>query len=248
MKKTAKAIVNRVVLLRKKGLSHRHISLLLHVSLGTVYNYSRTIRLTKEQHLYLKRYNLQQSLSKLTPEQRLETARRGGLNTTSHFKKQYTEQSLLASIKNFYSQYQRIPLKREFTQERIARKYFGSWNKAVVAAGLHPNPVQFSKKYIARDGHKCDSLAEKIIDDWLSSRKVLHKKGVRYPQTKFTADFKVGNTYVEFFGLRGQLRRYDLLMKQKLKMIQREGVKLVSIYPEDLFPKSKLHKVLREIC
>lgn len=248
MKKTAEAIVNKAVLLRREGLSHRQISVLLQLSLGTIYNYSRTTRLTKEQHLYLKRHNLQQSLSKLTPEQRLEAARRGGLNTPSHFKKQYTEQTLRASIKEFYSQYQRIPLKREFVHEKIARKHFGSWNNAVVAAGLRPNPVKFSQKYIARDGHKCDSLAEKIIDDWLSSRKIVHEKGVRYPRTKFTADFKVRNTYVEFFGLHGQLPRYDLLMKQKLKMIQKEGVKLISIYPEDLFPKSQLHKVLHEIC
>ncbi len=214
MKRLEKVVTDKIALLRKDGLSHRQISVLLQISLGTVFNYSRTIRLTKDQHLYLKRHTLQKSLSNLAFEDRLEAARKGGLNTSSHFEKKYTEQILLTSIKEFYSQHQRIPLKREFVHEKIARRHFGSWNNGVIAAGFLPNKVKFSKKYIAHDGHKCDSLSEKIIDDWLSSRKVVHEKAVRYPQTKFTADFKVRDIYIEFFGLQGQLRRYDLLMKK----------------------------------
>ena len=54
-----------------------------------------------------------------------------------------------------------------------AREIFGSWNNAVEAAGFKPNPVLFAEKHTADDGHHCDSLAEKIIDDWLNSQKIL---------------------------------------------------------------------------
>lgn len=103
----------------------------------------------------------------------------------------------------------------------------------------------FAKKYIAKDGHTCDSLAEKIIDDWLARRGIAHKRSYPYPGNfGFSVDFKVGEYWIEFFGLYGQLRRYDELMKQKLKLINEYRLNLIAIYPKDLFPKSKLENKL----
>lgn len=147
-------------------------------------------------------------------------------------------------INHFYHETGRIPLKRECPHEKAARKVFGSWNKAIIAAGLTPNPVMFSKKFIANDGHKCDSLAEKIIDDWFNARKIPHQIHVRYERTKFTTDFLVGETYVEFFGLEGQLKRYDKLIERKLQLIKDRHLKFVSVHPSDLFPKSNLDTLL----
>ena len=45
-----------------------------------------------------------------------------------------------------------------------ARYVFGTWNNAISAAGYKPNPVMFARHHIASDGHRCDSLAEKIIE------------------------------------------------------------------------------------
>lgn len=114
-------------------------------------------------------------------------------------------------------------------------------------AGLVPNPVKFANKFIANDGHKCDSLAEKIIDDWLNARHIHHEIHVRYQGTRFTSDFKIGNTFVEFFGLKGQLKKYNELMDQKLQLIREKKLKLIPIYPEDLFPPSKLDNILTNI-
>jgi hypothetical protein len=50
---------------------------------------------------------------------------------------------------------------------REYQQRFGSWNNAIRLAGFEPNSVIFSKKFLAKDGHVCDSYAEKIIDDWL---------------------------------------------------------------------------------
>jgi len=106
----------------------------------------------------------------------------------------------------------------------------------------------FAKKYIANDGHKCDSLAEKIIDDWLTARKIKHKINVPYPENKsFTADFVVNGKWIEFFGLDGELRSYDQLKKRKLNLVKKHHLKLIAIYPQDLFPKCKLNQVLSNL-
>ena len=105
----------------------------------------------------------------------------------------------------------------------------------------------FAKKYIANDGHKCDSLSEKIIDDWFTARKIQHECHVRYFGTRYSADFRVHNIYVEFFGLQGQLKSYDKLMKKKMDLIRTRHAKLISIYPTDLFPKSKLDDILSNL-
>ncbi len=157
-------------------------------------------------------------------------------------------EQIIQKIKNFYRKHKRIPFKREFRHYSAAQRRFGTWNKAIEAAGFAPNPVMFSKKYIARDGHKCDSLAEKIIDDWLSAKKIKHKRNVPYPQDpSLTADFVTKNHWIEFFGLRGQVASYDRLLKRKLGLVKKHNIPLIAIYPEDLFPtqSNRLAKIIK---
>ncbi|MDO8609879.1 MAG: hypothetical protein Q7R95_04985, partial [bacterium] len=117
---------------------------------------------------------------------------------------------IINKIQKFYKNHNRIPMKREMWGiHHASRRFFGSWNNAVAAAGFKPNPVMFAEKHVANDGHKCDSLAEKIIDDWLFARKIKHQVKVPYKHNRMTADFKIGNTYIEFFGLYGQHKKYD---------------------------------------
>lgn len=89
-------------------------------------------------------------------------------------KKRTTEslrKEVLHKIRKFYKLNKRIPVKKEMCDAYgKARDAFGTWNKAIETAGYEPNPVMFAKRYIAFDGHQCDSLAEKIIDEWLYSR------------------------------------------------------------------------------
>ncbi len=152
----------------------------------------------------------------------------------------------LEQIKSFYRKNQRIPVKREmYGLYKEARQIFGSWNKAIEAAGYVSNPALFARKYIAKDGHKCDSFAEKIIDDWLLEKNILHTRNVSYPSNKeLSVDFVIGNTWVEFFGLVGVLPKYDELHKKKLRIASRHKIKLIGIYPKDLFPINNLAKVL----
>lgn len=148
---------------------------------------------------------------------------------------------LVSEIIDFVKKNRRIPFKQEFIHSHAARLRFGTWNKAIEVAGFKPNPVMFSKKHIANDGDKCDSLAEKIIDDYLFARGISHIRNFPYPGGKrFTVDFKIGDCWVEFFGLSGQLKRYDELTIQKLEIANRFKLKLIKLYLSDLFPIDKL--------
>ena len=127
-----------------------------------------------------------------------------------------------------------------------ARIAFGTWNKAVKAAGFKPNQLKFTHKYIANDKHVCDSLAEKIIDDWLFARKINHLRNFPYPgNQRFTVDFKVNDYWIEFFGLSGQLKRYDELKSLKIARAKKNHLKLIKIFPKDLFPDNHLDKTLK---
>ncbi|MFH0942945.1 MAG: hypothetical protein V1810_02100, partial [Candidatus Beckwithbacteria bacterium] len=80
---------------------------------------------------------------------------------------------VVKAIKIFVKAKKRLPYKCELNATyRPARIAFGTWNKAVQAAGFNPNQQKFTHKYLANDKHVCDSLAEKIIDDWLFARKI----------------------------------------------------------------------------
>ena len=154
-------------------------------------------------------------------------------------------ETIIQYIKSFYNEHGRIPLKREFLQTKAARKRFGSWNKAIKTAGFKPNPVMFARKHTANDGHVCDSLAEKIIDDWLYARKINHKRSIPYPSDLgLHVDFVVEDYWIEFFGLHGQHKRYDELRMEKLKLVKKHHIKFIEIYPHDLFPNNRLDEIL----
>lgn len=161
-------------------------------------------------------------------------------------KSKYTKQILIEMIQDFVKKNGRIPVKREFTTGYSAvRDIFTNWNNAIIAAGFDPNPVLFANHHIAKDGHKCDSFAEMIIDNYLFSRNIKHEVHAPYPEEKkYSADFKVGDCWIEFFGLAGDHRRYDELRKIKLKLAKKLKLKLIEIYPRDLFPKRNLQKIL----
>lgn len=153
---------------------------------------------------------------------------------------------ILKRIKKFYKKHKRIPIKIEFPHYGAAQDRFGSWNKAIVAAGFDPNPVMFAKRFVADDGHQCDSFAEKVIDDWLYAKKIEHRRSVPYPsKSVLTADFLIGKLWVEFFGLAGALKYYDRLIREKRAIAEKHGLRLIEIYPRDLFPVNRLEKIIK---
>lgn len=155
--------------------------------------------------------------------------------------------NLIHRLQSFYSAWKRIPVKREmYGAYKTARRIFGTWNKAVTAAGFTPNPMMFAERQIANDGHICDSLAEKVIDDWFCSKNIVHQRNVGYPNTKrLTVDFVVKGIWIEFYGLAGVIKDYDIILRRKRALAQRHKLPLIEIYPKDLFPKNRLAEILK---
>lgn len=228
--------------LRREGYTHREISLALGISLGSAHLWTVGIRPTAAQKEAIEDRRRKRNFTK---EERAETSLR-----LAPFREKYSREDLLQKIITFCKQHGRIPLKREFNMWHEYRRHFKSWNHAIVAAGFKPNNVIFSKKFIAKDGHRCDSYAEKIIDDWLYSHKINHERHVHYAATKMTADFAIGNVRVEYFGLKGVSTTYDKNIAIKRKLCKQLGLSLLEITPAELFAgstKSFLKKIFQNI-
>lgn len=156
-----------------------------------------------------------------------------------------SQEKVIDKISKFYKKNNRIPFKREMWGiYKPARKYFRTWNNAILAAGFKSNPVMFAKHHIAKDGHKCDSLAEKIIDDYLFRHNIQHERCIPYPESECTADFKIGDKWLEYFGLAGEHKRYEQLRRQKQRMVRKFKLNMIEIYPKDLFKNKELHRLL----
>ena len=96
---------------------------------------------------------------------------------------------------------------------------------------------------IARDGHKCNSLAEKTIDDFLSMHGVPHTREPLYPDQIHRGDFLVRDFMIEYFGLRG-FEGYDATIDVKKKICKQHGLMLLAILPTDLAGAGRLEKKL----
>ncbi len=221
--------------LRAKGKTHREISKKLGISLGSADVWTRgtilspqqkrEIQMRRNQHVWTEKdRNL--AVHRLKPFWIL---------------RKYTREELLGRITTFYKDNGRIPLKREFNSFNAFKNEFGSWNKAIVDAGFDPNPVLFAKKFTAGDGHSCDSFTERIIDDWLIKNNIAHERHWHYGDTKMTADFFIQpNIIIEFFGLAGVQKKYDAILEKKREFCIENNLRLIEIYPKDIFPVNTL--------
>lgn len=139
--------------------------------------------------------------------------------------------------------------KMDASLTHAARRIFGSWNKAVSAAGLHPN-VQWMRRKVIRcsDGHRADSLSERVVDDWFHERAVSHERHRRYPEGQFTCDFYLPtyDLWVEYFGMAGSHPSYDATIQKKRDIAARHGMTLVEVLPRDLFPTCNLSRVFHK--
>ncbi|MDA2936559.1 hypothetical protein MYX06_05060 [Patescibacteria group bacterium AH-259-L05] len=165
----------------------------------------------------------------------------------------HTPEELLRNIRNIIRKLGRVPARREAEGIGDAcRKFFGSWNKAIIAAGFQPNRSHSQRMYKrvetkATDGHRCDSTSEAIIDDWLTKNGISHEKDVSYPQTNHKADWAIekGKVFIEYFGLANDSPRYDRAVQKKIQFCRKYKIKLIEIYPSDLYPKACLDSKLK---
>lgn len=170
-------------------------------------------------------------------------------------KQHIPKEFVLDIIKNIAQELGRVPTKRELKGVNSAcRKLFGSWNNAVLAAGLIPNRSHDNRMYKrsnakALDGHRCDSISELLIDNWLYQNNIPHERNVPYPGTHHKADWQIisknQKIFVEYFGLANDSPRYDHTIKEKRGICRKYKIKLIKIYPWDLYPKRQFEKKLK---
>ncbi len=119
---------------------------------------------------------------------------------------------------------------------------FGSWLNALIQAGVLEDGTRRTSRgiqTIAQDGHVCLSLGEKTIDDWLSSHGIPHEKEPRYPVGNHRADWRVGDAFIEYFGLVGN-PDYDEKTREKVRICRNQSIVLVAVYPKDLANQDKI--------
>ncbi|MEA2006447.1 MAG: hypothetical protein U9O50_09365 [Acidobacteriota bacterium] len=133
------------------------------------------------------------------------------------------------------------------------KKKFGSWFKALAETGALPNGVLLTARGVrclAQDGHVCHSLDEQYIDNWLSAQGIPHEREPSYPahpklnpNGRRCADWRVGDSFVEYFGLIGD-PKYEKKIDEKILLAQCFRVNLIALYPSDL---GRLDSVLRAL-
>jgi hypothetical protein len=136
--------------------------------------------------------------------------------------------------------------------DRIKQKY-GSWFKALVAAGILENGQLKTKrgiKCIAKSGNECNSIDEQYIDNYFYELGLKTIKEPRYPyhpelnqKNLLRADWLINSKYVEYFGLKGEIN-YDIKTKNKIKLCSELGIELIAIYPDDLSDLSRFKEML----
>ena len=164
----------------------------------------------------------------------------------------YTKEELVDLLKNHFSENGRVPARREVSEISFkATHLFGSWSNALIAAGLTPHRSHDNRMYKrlngkAADGHLCDSVSEILVDNWLHKNKIPHIRDAHYPTTNHKADWAIknGNVFIEYFGLAKDSPRYDRAIKEKKLLCKSNRIKLIEIYPKDLYPKNLLDRKL----
>ena len=127
------------------------------------------------------------------------------------------------------------------------KRVFGSWFKTLIAANVLEEGIRkMSRGYmcLAEDGHECLSLGEKNIDDWLYRHNIGHQKEPKYPgEYNFRGDWKVGNYFIEYWGLAGQ-EDYDNKILLKREIAKEFNLSLIEIHPNNL---NNLNEILKNL-
>jgi transposase len=133
----------------------------------------------------------------------------------------------------------------------IADDYTVSWQtirELATASGveLRPTGWYFGPPINCADGHTVRSTYEKRVDDWLSAHGLAHEIEPTVPYaSRWRADFKVGETYIEVWGMAGSAT-YDERKRAKINWYREHDVALLEI-PRWLFDQRSRHLLERRL-
>jgi sulfur relay (sulfurtransferase) DsrC/TusE family protein len=165
----------------------------------------------------------------------------------------WDKEKIIDSIQNYYLEFGKIPAYRDLdskVQETLypstasLKKYFGSFNKAIEAAGFKPNIQNgFGIDTYSLDGHLYRSRAEAYFADNYLYNKYTYEIEPSYPspnkQWKYDWYIKELNTYIE---LDGGLRPERI--KEKIKTNTLTNTKCIFIKTSNIYNKQSLKDFL----
>ena len=145
-----------------------------------------------------------------------------------------SDEELIGELIRFHNENGRSPSTRDrlrYGWSTFSNR-FGTWNKALTVAGLPHNENIYGIRTIGKDGFEYDSISESKIGDWLFDNGIEYENQVPYFD-KMIADFKVGDMYIEYFGLHND---EEYMKKARLKQVlcERQGKVLIALYEKDL--------------
>lgn len=106
------------------------------------------------------------------------------------------------------------------------------------AAGVELRSPGIGQMHYAQDGHRVRSALEVAVDNWLFEHDLPHEIEPRCPwdlsrRTPQRADFRVGDTYIEVWGITDNAR-YDQRRAEKLARYRACGAALIELFPEHI--------------
>lgn len=118
-----------------------------------------------------------------------------------------------------------------------AKQHMGAtWLRVLQTAGLVGDAWRPARGTycVATDGHACRSLAERTVDDFLTSHGIAHDPEPNYPGSTRRADWRLADgTFVEYAGLLSNAE-YAKKIADKRSIAESAGVRLLILVPEDL--------------
>lgn len=165
--------------------------------------------------------------------------------------------SIRVNNDNWISVYKEIlNLSPNFSGIDYIKNEFGSWFQALVYAGVLDKGQIITKrgiKCLSKSGNICNSISEQYIDNLFFENNFKYQKEPHYPidiefnpKGLMKADWKIGNVYVEYFGLKGEIN-YDIKMAKKMRLCKKMNIELIAIFPDDLKNMSKILNNIKSI-
>src|SRR5699024_4764590 len=118
-----------------------------------------------------------------------------------------------------------------------------SWFELLAESGLIKDGVRTARgtKILARDGHLCNSLYEKAVDDFFHWHNISHEIEPLYPfdpelnpEKRRRGDWRLSDgTFVEMWGLLGD-PLYEMKRTEKIALAKRQNLTLIGLKPKDI--------------
>jgi hypothetical protein len=167
------------------------------------------------------------------------------------FNKIITKESIIEHILLFYKNNNRIPQIRDweynfkYPNHVTVKKYFGTWNKAIEAAGFTPNNDDgFGIRIKAKDGYLYRSHYETTFVNKFLYSQYNYSIEPKYPEPYYKFyDWYIPelNLYIE---LDGDLR--PEVMKEKIRINSKLGRKLLVVKDKDINKFDTLTELVRK--